>query len=202
MKRGRTDKQDMPLIPVTLSGRAVVWRLLADPIWASGHAAAPTGRTHERIRPAAQSLAEPLNPRGRSLIAPPMSTVFVAVALPGSRFSPRSTYAAATSGPKHRHCNVHSGLTRNTCGPTASLAVCLHPRPDGQLAPALLSRAAGSHQGWLRRPRPALTSGMARLTAKRCAGSQTACGQAPHGLCPCRSASQWPPPSPSSATRA
>ena len=29
---------------------------------------------------------------------------------PGSRFSPRSAEAAATSGPKHRRCNVHNGL--------------------------------------------------------------------------------------------
>jgi hypothetical protein len=36
---------------------------------------------------------------------------------------------AATSGPKRRHCNVHNGLTRSTRRPTATLAVCLHPRP-------------------------------------------------------------------------
>src|SRR3954471_2814362 len=65
MKLGRTDKQDTPLIPVTLRGRAVVWRSLADPIWASGHVAALTGRTHGRFRPAANLLAKPLNPRGR-----------------------------------------------------------------------------------------------------------------------------------------
>src|SRR3954470_16738998 len=63
MKLGRTDKQDTPLIPVTFSGRAVVWRLLTDPIWASGHAAALTGRTHERFRPAVSLLPRPLNPR-------------------------------------------------------------------------------------------------------------------------------------------
>jgi hypothetical protein len=62
---GRTDKQDMPSIPVTLSDRAVVWRLLADPIWASGHAAAPAGRTHERFRPADYLSLNPLNPTGR-----------------------------------------------------------------------------------------------------------------------------------------
>ena len=44
--------------------------------------------------------------------------------------------SAATSGPKHRHCNVHNGLTRMTCRPTATLAICLHPRPGGQLSPA------------------------------------------------------------------
>jgi hypothetical protein len=54
------------------------------------------------------------------------------VAMPGSRFSPRSACAAATSGPKHRRCNVHNGLTCNARGPTASLAASLHPRPGGQ----------------------------------------------------------------------
>lgn len=175
----------------------------AKPIWASGHAGTASKAGHmTALVPNARSSQKTLALQGPFSNRASYVNRLVAVALPGSRFSPRSTYAAATSGPKHRRCHVHSGLTRNTCGPTASLAVCLHPRPDGQLAPALLSRAAGSHQGWLRRPRPALTSGMARLTAKCCAGSQTACEQAPRGLCPCRSASQWPPPSPSSATRA
>src|SRR5260370_32167544 len=32
------------------------------------------------------------------------------VAVPGSRFSPRSEGSAATSGSKHRRCNVHNGL--------------------------------------------------------------------------------------------
>jgi len=55
-----------------------------------------------------------------------------AAAFPGSRFSPRSAYAAATSGPKHRRCNVHNGLACDARGPTASLAASLHPRPGGQ----------------------------------------------------------------------
>src|SRR5271163_2398271 len=45
--------------------------------------------------------------------------------------------SAATCGPKYRHCNVHNELTRSTCGSTASLAACLHPRPGG----ATLTRA-------------------------------------------------------------
>jgi hypothetical protein len=32
----------------------LVWGWIADPIWASGHAAAPTGRTHDRTRPDCQ----------------------------------------------------------------------------------------------------------------------------------------------------
>src|SRR3954469_4529094 len=82
MKLGRTDKQDTPLIPVTLRGRAVVWRSLADPIWASGHVAALTGRTHGRFRPAANLLAKPLNPRGRPhmvLLAFELFVIVVAV---------------------------------------------------------------------------------------------------------------------------
>jgi hypothetical protein len=66
------------------------------------------------------------------------------VAFAGSRFSTRSACAAATSGPKHRRCNVHNGLTCNARGPTASLAASLHPRPGGQLALAPAYRASGS----------------------------------------------------------
>ena len=38
------------------------------------------------------------------------SLLLSSVAVPGSRFSPRSEGSAATSGSKHRRCNVHSGL--------------------------------------------------------------------------------------------
>jgi len=44
--------------PVEDSGfrsREPVWGWIADPIWASGHAAAPTGRTHDRYRPDCRS---------------------------------------------------------------------------------------------------------------------------------------------------
>ena len=36
--------------------------------------------------------------------------LFSSAAVPGSRFPPRSERSAATSGSKHRRCNVHSGL--------------------------------------------------------------------------------------------
>ena len=50
-------------------------------------------------------------------------------AVPGSRFSPRSAHAAATSGPKHRRCNVHNGLTWHHVaqGPLPQLACTLAP---------------------------------------------------------------------------
>ncbi len=118
----------------------------------------------------------------------------VVVAVPGSRFSPRSARAAATPGPKHRRCNVHNGLTCTAHGPTASLAASLHPRPGGQLAPAPACRASGSRKGLVRRPRAAPTSGTARLSARCCAGSRTACGPAPRAPCRGRTASQPPAP--------
>ena len=37
--------------------------------------------------------------------------LLLCVAEPGSRFSPRSAFAAATSGPKRGRCDVHNGLT-------------------------------------------------------------------------------------------
>jgi len=53
--------------------RGRVWRSFAEPIWASGQCAAPTGRTHDRFRSVAILSGAALNPAGRSLIAPPLS---------------------------------------------------------------------------------------------------------------------------------
>jgi hypothetical protein len=66
--------------------------------------------------------------RGRSLIASPLSIVFCR--RPGSRFSPRSEQSAATSGPKHRCCNVHNELA---CDDAAQALSRSHryPRPAG-----------------------------------------------------------------------
>ena len=63
MTIGRADKRDMPFIPVARSGRRFVWHSFAEPIWASGHEAALTGRTHERTRPPAVLCQTALNPR-------------------------------------------------------------------------------------------------------------------------------------------
>jgi hypothetical protein len=67
--------------------------------------------------------------RGRSLIAFPLSMFFCR--RPGSRFSPRSEQSAATSGPKHRCCNVHNELAYNDAaqGPLSQPPV---PSPGGQ----------------------------------------------------------------------
>src|SRR5712671_6171268 len=67
----------------------------------------------------------------RSLIAAPPSRLPLH-RLPGSRFSPRSARAAATSGPvgKRRHCKVHNGLTLDHV-PTAPTAQLPAPSPRG-----------------------------------------------------------------------
>src|SRR5271155_1766112 len=54
------------------------------------------------------------------------------VAVPGSRFSPRSEGSAATSGSKHRRCNVHSGLAWRFTRRKALRRSRLHPRPVGR----------------------------------------------------------------------
>jgi len=125
---------------------------------------------------------EPFSNRAFSVNCPLLAAVFVA--LPGSRFSPRSASAAATSGPKHRRCNVHNGLTCNTHGPTASLAAGCTLAPVGN--PHIRTAIRMDLGRFATRPEPALapTSGTARLCARCCAGSRTACG--PARLAPCR----------------
>src|ERR1700760_2043490 len=72
------------------------------------------GRTHERNRPARQNLASGLEPKGpfSNRVSFVNSHLLSLVCLTGSRFSPRSEMSAATSGSKHRRCNVHNGLAR------------------------------------------------------------------------------------------
>jgi len=88
---------------------------LAEPIWARGYNAAWRGRTHDRIRTvtifpfAFLELSGPFSNR-ISLVNSHLP--FFLFAWPGSRFSPRSEVSAATSGSKHRRCNVHNGLAR------------------------------------------------------------------------------------------
>jgi hypothetical protein len=126
-------------------------------------AAAPRCRDAERA--GRQPAAWPLDDQGRPCEAPhhgcirmPFSNrvsvvnvlLRVAIAFAGSRFSTRSAYAAATSGPKRRRCNVHNELACNARGSTASLAASLHPRPGGQLTLAPESRSSESSVDRLR----------------------------------------------------
>src|SRR5208282_434975 len=54
MTIGRTDDPENPRVATARASRIHVWDWIADPIWASGHGAASTGRTHDRDRPARQ----------------------------------------------------------------------------------------------------------------------------------------------------
>ena len=154
----------------------------------------------------ARSCSRPLASKGpfsnRASSVNCLLLVAAVVAVPGSRFSPRSTYAAATSGPKHRRCNVHNGLTWKPHGPTASLAASLHPRPGGQPSHPRARPAARMYPGRpAMRPGAALapTSGTACRSSRCCAGSRTASWPARRAPCPGRIALRPPAPSPSSA---
>jgi hypothetical protein len=67
MTIGRTDDPENPILATAgQPGRVIVWGWIAEPIWASGHAVAPKGRTHDRNRSARQiSSSSLLHPRGR-----------------------------------------------------------------------------------------------------------------------------------------
>ncbi len=202
MMIGRSDERVNPMHAMAGRGRDFVVVSFAEPIWASGHRAASKAGHMTAFAPLAKSSSRPLAPEVPfSNRASFVNCLLLAalVAMPGSRFSPRSAFAAATSGPKHRRCNVHNGLTWHARGPTTSLAARLHPRPGGQPAPASASCAGGSRQGLVRPPLPAPTSGTARRTARCCAGSPTACGPAPRAPCRCPTASRSPAPNPSTA---
>jgi hypothetical protein len=72
----------------------------------------------------------------RSLIAAPSSSGSVIGASspePGSRFSSRSASAAASSGSKRQHCNVHSGLDDHRSQSNGSHAVVDTLAPAGKL---------------------------------------------------------------------
>ncbi len=202
MASGRTDERDIPTDAKAPGRRESVWGSLGGThLGQRSHVPRQTGRTHDRTRTACQIALKTLAPRGpfSNRLSFVNRLLLAAVTLPGSRFSPRSAFAAATSGSKHRRCNVHNGLTCKPRGPTASLAVSLHPRPGGQLAPAPASGADGSCQDVVRPPLFAPTSGTARRIAKCCAGSPTACGPTRHVPCRDQTASRSPAPSPSTA---
>ncbi len=68
MAIGRTDARRNPFIPVAVTGRPVVWMSRAEPIWASGQGGVisrrrATGRTHDRIRTAADTRSHSPEPR-------------------------------------------------------------------------------------------------------------------------------------------
>ena len=134
-----------------------------------------TGRIHISESDTTTSLAKGSRFSNRSF-----SVKQICVVLPGSRFSPRSAAAAASSGPAGS-----AGIARSTTGlrsnhvPTGCPRNCLHPRPGAtQSAEKVCERAS------IATLRPAVPSGTARQNAIHCAELPTTCG--PRRLVPCR----------------
>jgi hypothetical protein len=123
---------------------------------------------HDRSRPSCASAHKTLAKRGRSLIASHLSMFFCR--RPESRFSPRSELSAATSGPKHRCCNVHNELPYNDAaqGPPSQPPV---PSPGGQPSHPRF-RSDGSYELW----NQAAVISAARAVTSSAAGSERARG--------------------------
>jgi len=66
MAFGRTDERDIPRHPPAIKAAERVWDSFVQPIWASGHPAAYTGRTHDRNRTVAENCMPALAPKGPS----------------------------------------------------------------------------------------------------------------------------------------
>ena len=142
---------------VHLSGRRS-----AKTIRAGGCVAAHQGRIHDCKRRVRQC-------RSNFLASLVNSLLLSSVAAPGSRFSPRSEGSAATSGSKHRRCNVHNGLA--WCRYVAQGPPAQPPAPSPRRA-TITSEATlrmDLSEGPVRRPPADRTSGMARPSARCCA---------------------------------
>jgi hypothetical protein len=102
---------------------------------ASGHVNRTQQAEHMAAPTNAATWTNPLPTRSRSLIAPPLSTRCrrccrrsgVTVLSAVGRIS------AATSGPKHRRCNVHSELASHSRSPRLSLAAARTFAPPSKL---------------------------------------------------------------------
>ena len=123
------------------------------------------------------------------------------VRLTGSRFSPRSEMPAATSGSKHRRCNVHNGLvTKRPNGLPRSRPV---PSPRvGNSSPRRVCDPSGISSGLLSCALVVPTSERPRPSARCYAGSRRASWLAPLGLCQYQIALRSPAPNPSGSRRA
>ena len=158
--------------------------------------AVQTGRTHGSTRPIVAYVELPLRQRGRSLIAPPMSTASCLLLL--SPYQGHGSLRGRRLPPQHLVRST--GAAMSTTGSRGNHAV---QRPPSQPA-CTLALAGNPHirtavrMDFVRRPRAAPTSGTARRTARCCAGSPTACGPTQHAPCQGRTASRSPAPSSSS----
>jgi hypothetical protein len=165
MTIGRTDDPENPILATAgQPGRVIVWGWIAEPIWASGQPAAPTGRTHGRNRTARQiSSSSLLHPRGR----PHMREA-------QRRSNPHRR--ASTSLPRR---NAHH---RATFGP----GQLIHPIAPRLILLGTTHRPRHSLRQMKRpiRPKPSLPAGIAPIRALATAVSTTTSNLADCRICP------------------
>ena len=95
---GRSDERVNPGRATATSGRSIVVVSFAEPIWASGHRAASTGRTHDRRRTAHQSRSFPLAFGGPfSNRVPSVNSLLLALKRFGRNFRQPTQVRAETS---------------------------------------------------------------------------------------------------------
>ena len=125
-----------------------------------------------------------------SLIAAPSSRLsFTLPARVMVLFAVSASCRNIWSGPEHRHCKVHNGLTLTRAQRLA--AQLPTPSPWGDACSQILRVSMATPQ------RSAVPSGTAHQIARHCAGSRTACELRLPVPCPNPSVARSPRPNPS-----
>ena len=203
MTIGRTDDPENPVSVPAFEAAKLFGTGSRNPSGPAVTVPRQQGRTHERNRPARQNFASALELKGpfSNRVSFVNSHLLSSVCLTGSRFSPRSEMPAATSGSKHRRCNVHNGLvTKRPNGLPRSRPV---PSPRvGNSSPRRVCDPSGISSGLLSCALVVPTSERPRPSARCYAGSRRASWLAPLGLCQYQIALRSPAPNPSGSRRA
>jgi len=159
MANGRTDEQDTPLGAKASRCRIRVWGLFGETHLGQRSCSRVEGRTDDRTRSVSQIKQNPLRSRGRSLIAPPLSTASCLLlvspyrghgSLRGRRLPPqhlvRSTGAAmSTTGSRAPHT-----AQRPPSQPTCTLAPVGNSHPRQRVARVDLVKVWSGVRGLLR----------------------------------------------------
>jgi len=160
MANGRTDEQGTPLVAWAARCRIHVWGLFGETHLGQRSCSRIEGRTHDRTRSVSQIKQKPLRSRGRSLIAPPLSTTFCLLlflspsqghgSLRGRRLPPqhlvRSTGAAmSTTGSRATHA-----AQRPPSQPACTLAPVGNSHPRQRAARVDLVKVWSGVRGLLR----------------------------------------------------
>ena len=168
----RSTTRDTPIHPMALYLVAMLFGThIAETILASVHVRAHQQAGHMDASDLIKTLQNHLARRGpfSNRVSLVNGLLLSSVALPGSRFSPRSEASAATSGSKHKRCNVHNGLAR--CLYVAQGPPAQPPAPSPCRATITSEATLRMYlsETLVRRPQAARTNGMARLSARCCA---------------------------------